>query len=290
MSALTSPWRALADPPRELGEGARFVAGRFVFVDLLAGRVYETEGEPGTLSRELLRRARPIGALAPRTGARGWVAATGDGVALLGDEAASDVWLAHPAAGGARDARMNDACADRWGRFWAGTMPYESVPGGGGLVRVDPDGSTNRVGPALSIPNGPAFSPDGRTMYLADTPTGTILAFPLRGDESDPGEPTSFATVTGGGPDGMTVDAEGAVWVAVWGAAEVHRYGVDGMLLERIPLPCRQPTSVAISTHAPYRVLVTSATAELDAPGVDDGRTFVADTAVAGLPVGTFGG
>lgn len=290
MSAVAGPWRALRDVPRELGEGARYVDDRFVFVDLLSGHAYETNGEPGTNSRELLCRAHPIGALAPRSEGRGWIAAADDGIVLLGDDAAADAWLSRPAAEATPESRMNDACADGWGRFWAGIMPYASVRGKGGLVRVDPDGSTRRVGPTLSIPNGPAFSPNGRTMYLADTPTGTILAFSLRGDDSDPGEARIFATVTDGGPDGMTVDADGALWVAIWGGSQLHRYAPDGELIERIPFPASQPTSIAISTRPPYRVLVTSATAELDAPGADDGRTFVADCAVAGLPAASLGG
>lgn len=87
----------------------------------------------------------------------------------------------------------------------------------------------------------------------------------------------------------MTVDAEGCLWSAVWGAACLHRYSPEGVLLERIPVPARQPTSVALSAEPPYRAVVTSATTGLGAPEGHDGRVLTARVSVAGIPAAAFG-
>lgn len=323
MSIITGPWQALDFAPCELGEGARFVGDRFIAVDLLAGRLLATAGRldtagnlgPMKIGNDVTiihEVGMPLGAVAPVAAGgkvgldtsrgvvaaygEGWIAAAGDGIALIGggrgaaaaeaDDGDTDIeprWLARPGAGPFL-MRMNDGIADPFGRFWAGVMPYDGKEGAGFLVRVDPDGNVKKVLTNLSIPNGPAFSADGATMYLADTPTGTIMTYEVDGPSGELGAAQEFAHVDEGGPDGMTVDAEGYLWSAVWGGGCLLRFSPDGSLDERIEIPAAQPTSIALSTTSPYRVLVTSATYGLEYPSSADGRIHIAPVGVAGTP------
>ncbi|WP_307183498.1 SMP-30/gluconolactonase/LRE family protein [Streptomyces canus] len=112
------------------------------------------------------------------------MAAAGTGIALLTPDGALD-WLDRPEDRTSFPSRMNDGVADPAGRFWAGSMAYDGTPGAGSLYRTDPDGTVVRVLDGLTIANGPAFTADGTTMYLADTAAGTILRCridPLSGD------------------------------------------------------------------------------------------------------------
>ncbi|MFI5717587.1 SMP-30/gluconolactonase/LRE family protein [Nocardia sp. NPDC051750] len=301
-------WTALGAVRHELGEGARATDDGFVFVDLLAGVLLETDGRPsigtggnpslGTeadSASERLRLDVPLGAVAPRAGG-GWIAAAGTGIALLGipDDADSAAaveieWLARPFGDPPVPMRMNDGVADPHGRFWAGAMPYDGTPGAGRLVRVDPDGCVQVVLDGLTIPNGPAFSPDGATMYLADSARGVILRYRVGKDGGIDGPAEVFTTVDDASPDGMTVDADGNVWSALWGGHRLHRYSPDGELIDVVPVPAAQPTSIAFSARAPHRILVTTATHGLTEPGPFDGATLVASTTVAGLPTAHFG-
>ncbi|MEU1981777.1 SMP-30/gluconolactonase/LRE family protein [Nocardia sp. NPDC019395] len=305
-------WSALGRERHELGEGARVTDHGFLFVDLLAGKLFETDGGPSSgtagkpssgteadaaaAARELLRLDVPLGAVAPRADG-GWIAAAGTGIALLdvsggteADAAAEIRWLARPFDGTPVPMRMNDGVADPHGRFWAGAMPYDGTPGAGRLVRVDTSGSVQVVLDGITIPNGPAFSPDGATMYLADSARGVILRYRVGEDGGIDESAVVFAAVGDASPDGMAVDADGYVWSALWGGRRLHRYSPDGELVDVVPVPAAQPTSVAFSARAPHRVLVTTATHGLAEPGPLDGATLVASTTVPGLPTATFGG
>jgi sugar lactone lactonase YvrE len=286
MSVLTSGWTVLPGEPCELGEGIRLVddagAGRAVMVDILAGRLLTVEPRA-----ELLVLDVPLGAVAPRAGGAGWIAAAGPGIALLEPGAAAH-WLARPERDAPTAMRMNDGAVDPHGRFWAGSMAYDGTPGAGSLYRVDPDRSVHRALPGLTIPNGPAFDADGTTMYLADSARGLILRLPLDPTTGRLGEPRVFARVDGGSPDGMAVDDDGHLWSAVWGAARLDRYAPDGVLAESLPVPARQPTSVLITPD--HRILVTSATVGLAHPGPADGLVLAATVDVTARPTQAWGG
>ncbi|RKN11561.1 SMP-30/gluconolactonase/LRE family protein [Streptomyces radicis] len=279
-----------AAPDRlEHGEGSRWTGDRLVLVDLLAGRLLSAPDEPGPLT-ELLRVDEPLGAVAPVAGHPGrWIAAVGRGLALLGPGGAT-TWLARPEAGTPAPSRMNDGVADPGGRFWAGSMACDGTPGAGSLYRVDHDLTVTRVLEGITIANGPAFTPDGRLMYVADTAAGLVRRYPVDPDSGELGVPEPFLTVPAdeGGPDGMTVDREGALWVALWGGAAVHRYLPDGTLDHGLPLPARQPTSVCLGGADGHLLHITSATTGLDAPTPDDGALFTARVPVPGVPACPF--
>lgn len=298
-SVIEGLWEPVDERRCELGEGARFIAPegfgeeQFVCVDLLRGRLFSTAGHSGSGLVPRAELGRPLGAVARLRGEPAvWVGALGEGLSLLAEEGETLVereLLGSPAADRPVRLRMNDAVADPHGRFWAGAMAYDGDEGQGFLARLDMDGTVTVVIEGMSIPNGPAFSADGRAMYLADTPTGRIRTYDVDPATGGLGEGRDFVHVEEGGPDGMTVDAEGCLWVAIWGASCLHRYSPEGVLLERIPVPARQPTSVAISSAPPYRAVVTSAAIGLEAPEAHDGRVLTAPVAVAGIPAAPFG-
>jgi sugar lactone lactonase YvrE len=298
-------WSAAA---LELGEGPRWVDGRLVLVDILSGTLLTADGEhPGDL-RRWCRVAEPLGAVAPVAGTPGqWIAAVGTGVALLtaaggpdwqdGTAAAgtgmapptagaSLDWLDRTAAAGPVPRRMNDGVCDPAGRFWAGCMAWDARPGAGVLFRVDPDGSVLPVLDGLTIPNGPAFTADGRLMYLADSGRGIVLRYTVDPDSAGLTDATTFLRLDHGSPDGMTVDAEGNLWVAVWGGGEVHCYTPAGRLAHTVRVPAPQPTAPCLGGPDGTRLFITTARHGLDATTAgSSGSVFATDVAVPGLPV-----
>jgi sugar lactone lactonase YvrE len=285
MMRLTEPTPWSADR-FELGEGARWVDGRLILVDLLAGRLLETTGdEPGPL-RELRRLDAPLGAVAPVAGAAGdWLAAVGTGVALL---TGADGYrpVADLESGNATPARMNDAVADPHGRFWAGSMAQDTTPGAGTLYRIARDGVPVPAVTGLTITNGPAFDAEGCTMYLADTARGEVDRFTVdpRTAQLSGREPFLRLAAAEGAPDGMTVDAAGHLWVALWGGYAVRRYRPDGSLERELRLPVAQPTSVCLGGPQLQRLFITSAHYGLAARGPLDGALLAIDVDVAGAP------
>ncbi|MFJ6771881.1 SMP-30/gluconolactonase/LRE family protein [Kitasatospora sp. NPDC091257] len=268
----------------ELAEGARWIDGRLVYVDILAGRLLEVPGLTGPRTpREIARLDVPLGAVAPVGGRPGhWIAAAGTGIALLGPDGSPD-WLARPEDGSPVPTRMNDGVCDPHGRFWAGSMPYDGTPGAGSLYRTDHDGSVHRVLDGMTIVNGPAFNSTGNLLYVADSAAGVIHRYALDPD----GNPTDHAeftrTADGGSPDGMTVDTDGCLWVAIWGHGAVHRYHPDGTHLTTLRLPARQPTSVCLTPTGGH-LLITTARHGLDHPAGPDGSVLRAPVAAAAPP------
>ena len=162
---------------------------------------------------------------------------------------------------------MNDGKCDPQGRLWAGSMAYDARPGAGALYRLDGDLTVHEIVQAVTISNGLAWTPDGTTMYYIDTPTGRVDAF-----DADP----ATGAITGrrpwvgipeaaGGPDGMTIDDEGCLWVALWGGSAVHRYAPDGRLDTVVSLPCRQVTSCAFGGAGLDELYITSSSLGLSA-------------------------
>ncbi len=281
------PW----GPDRlELGEGARWVGARVVVVDVPTGRLLEADpARPGPL-RQLAKLDVTLGAVAPLAGKDdAWIAACGTGVALLREGGRLE-WLDKPEDGNPVMTRMNDACADPAGRFWAGSMAFDFTPDAGSLYRVDRDGTVNKVLDGVTISNGPAFDAAGTTMYFTDTARGRIDRFHVDPESGALSDRKVFVQLKRGreNPDGMAVDGEDHVWVAVWGASEVRRYRPDGSLAETIQVPTRQPSSVCLMGREQPRMFVTSAAIGLDASDELAGAVFAMPVAVRGRPADSF--
>lgn len=281
--ATFRPWTST---PRILGEGMRLVGDRIVTVDILAGTLTALDAQRPGDGDVLLRLDVPLGAVAPVAGrADTWLAAADTGVALIGPGGSVE-WLDRPEDGAPVAMRVNDGCCDARGRFWFGTMPYDESTRCGSLYRVERDGSVIRVLEGFDVPNGPAFTADGRLMYLADSPRGRIESHTLDPATGTPKEMTVFARLPpdAGSPDGMTVDDDGCLWVAVWGGGQVRRYAPDGTLDRILTLPASQPTSPVIHDG---RLFVATAAYGLDAPGEHDGRVLAADAQGVSAPAAT---
>lgn len=157
--------------------------------------------------------------------------------------------------------RMNDGYVDPQGRFWAGTMSVDESNRNGSLYRLDPGGEVTRTLRGLGISNGIDWSPDGRTMYFADTAPRTVDAFDFDGPTGRLSNRRNLLTFPpgGGSPDGLVVDAEGCLWVALWGGSAVHRYTPDGQLALKVELPVAQVTKPAFGGPDRSDLYITTA-------------------------------
>ncbi len=278
--------------PGLLSEGPRWHEERqeLLWVDILGKQIHRgTLAADGSLEHVItISLDRHVGAVAPALEA-GYVVAAGSGFMFV-DERGSVRELAQPE-GGRTDVRMNDGACDPQGRFWAGTMAYDESPGAGALYRLELDGSCTTVLTGLTIANGIGWSPDGRTMYLNDSGTGCLDTFRFDGAT---GALTNRRTLVRGDrpgvvPDGLTVDAEGGIWVAWWGGGTVNRYAPDGSLLARLQLPVERPTSCAFGGPDRATLFITTAREGLDddalAEQPDCGRVFaISGLGIRGLP------
>ena len=239
----------------ELAEGPIWDSrtNRLAWVDILARRIHLTDVGRG--DTEAIEVPLHVGAVAPREGG-GFVAALQDGFWVVGDGPPRRINQVAEARPGLR---FNDGKCDPAGRFWAGTMAYDQARGAAALYRLDANGQATRVLDGVTISNGLAWSLDGRTMYYIDTPTQRIDAFSFsaNGEISDR-RPVVRIPSDAGAPDGMTIDAEGGLWVALWGGGAVHRY-LDGQLERVIRLPVSQPTSCTFGGDGLDELYVTSA-------------------------------
>ncbi|MER5428646.1 SMP-30/gluconolactonase/LRE family protein [Streptomyces sp. NPDC002588] len=292
MTSTAVPTAVVVDGAYELAEGGRWADGRYVYVDILSGRLFELRDDTEPTPRQLARLDVPLGAVAPVADPPGaWIAAAGTGIALLTPDGALE-WLDRPEDRTPVPSRMNDGVADPAGRFWAGSMAYDATHGAGSLYRTDPDGTVVRVLDGLTIANGPAFTADGTLLYLADTAAGTILRCrvdPVSGDLLDGPETFVQLHVGEGSPDGMTVDAEGCLWVAMWGAGAIRRYHHDGWLLHTVTVPAPHPTSVCLHP-SDNRLYVTTARYGVKSPTAASGAVLRLPVPVRGTAASSWRG
>lgn len=161
--------------------------------------------------------------------------------------------------------RLNDAKADRHGRIWAGSMPFAEQPStnwpaSGALYCLDPSGWITCHDDAITIANGPAFSPDGTVLYHTDSRIGQVWKFAVHPDGTLGPRETHLQFDAGkGAPDGMTCDREGGLWIAFYSGAKVARFHPDGQLDREIALPTPHITNVCFAGADLSRMFVTSA-------------------------------
>jgi sugar lactone lactonase YvrE len=187
--------------------------------------------------------------------------------------------------------RMNEGGCDPDGRFWCGSMAYDQAPGAAALYRLDPDGSARTVLEGVTISNGLDWSPDGSLAYYDDTATHRVDVFDYDRDTGLTGRRPFVRLPDGGNPDGLTVDAEGGVWVALFGGGAVHRYTPAGVLDVVVELPTAQVTACTFGGPRLDQLFITTSR---EGMGPDDdppaGALFRADVGGAGLPVRPFAG
>jgi sugar lactone lactonase YvrE len=246
----------------QLGEGIRWDARRdeMLAVDILTGSVYRARiRDDGTPERvRAYQLATTVGMIAPIEGDEGWLLGAGRGfVHLAPDGSQRTVAEVSPAG-----TRMNDGACDPQGRFWAGTLADDHHAGGAALYRLDRDGRVELMLDGLTISNGLGWSPDGGTMYLVDSGPRVIHAYRFDAERGtiSAGRVLAMVPEDVGAPDGMTVDADGDLWVAVYGGGRVNRYSPDGELRQVLALPADQCTCCAFGGPGLNRLYVTTAT------------------------------
>jgi sugar lactone lactonase YvrE/DNA-binding IclR family transcriptional regulator len=294
-SAPPSPGiRCVVEARPFLGEAPVWLAGsaRLLWVDILAPAVHLSD--PATGEDRTVPLGELVGAVVPRRQG-GFVAALGSGFQLLDLEtgAASRLCTPEPDRPGNR---FNDGKCDRAGRFFAGTMALDAGPGQGTLWRLDPDGGLAAVETGVHVSNGLGWSPDDRLCYFIDTGARTVRAYDydiatgaLAGRRDLIAVPPSL-----GKPDGLAVDAEGCLWVALWDGWGVARYAPDGRLDRFVSLPVPRPTSLCFGGEGLRTLFITTARVRLSAAQLAEaplsGSVFAFEPGVAGLPVGDFAG
>lgn len=190
--------------------------------------------------------------------------------------------------------RLNEAKADRQGRLWVGSMRDFGAAVSGALYCLTTPPLAKRVFSDICIPNSLSWSPDNRTMYFADTADGALRAYDY---DWETGTPMNVRILVPNGelpgrPDGCTVDAEGFLWNARYGAGCVVRIAPNGRAVSSIKLPVAQPTSCTLGGPDFRKLFITTAAQQLNAAERMKqpfaGHLFAVDVDVPGMPDGEF--
>jgi sugar lactone lactonase YvrE len=262
------------------------------WVDILGESLHRTD--PVTGQDDVIPVGQMVGALGLRDRG-GLVAASRDG--FVGIDAASgrierlaDVEADRPSS------RMNDGKVDPRGRFWAGTTDIDHRAGLGTLYRLDADLTVSPMLPEVTISNGLDWTADGATMYFIDTPTRRVDRFSFDPSTGSIADRTMAVSIRprAGDPDGMTLDAEDHLWVALWDGWAVERYAPDGSLELRVEVPAAQATSCTFGGSDLDLLFITTAQKDFPAGGKPDqphaGGLFVCRPGVRGRPAHRFAG
>ena len=190
--------------------------------------------------------------------------------------------------------RFNDGKVDPWGGFCAGTMHLHGRQAYGALYRLHPDLSVSELVSQVVCSNGLDWSDDRRSLYYIDTPTQAVDRFALDPETGElRGRQRIFCLAAPGRPDGMTIDAEGCLWVALWGGGEVRRYTPDGRLDRSITLPVSLVTSLTFGGEHLDELYLTTASKNLSEEAREAephaGDLFWCLPGVQGRPPGRFG-
>jgi sugar lactone lactonase YvrE len=297
----------LAIDARDLvGEGPIWdaEAQRLLWVDHQRGVVHEARSE-GSHWRETRQwqLAQHIAAALPR--ARGGFAVVGATCIDVLDSSGRAIPFAQIDADPDRE-RLNDAKCDRRGRLWAGSLAVDFRRGAAALYRIDTDGSVHTVLKGLTLANGLDWSPDDSTFYLVDTATLSIHAFDFDSDRGMLANRRTLITIErgAGGPNGLTVDRTGCLWVALTGGGAVRRYSPQGEALSQIDLPTAGPTSCAFGGPGCAELFVTSRSGKMpdiavelgirpemqDCTGAGAGGLYVCRPGISGAAATPFAG
>jgi sugar lactone lactonase YvrE len=280
----TTAAHQLTSPLVEHGEGPVWFAdaGQLRFVDMLAGDIVTIDADGALVER------RSVGTVAAafRPRARGGlVIAVERGFALLSPEGElttlPEVW-SDPTV------RMNDGACDTQGRFLCGSMAYDASPGRGSLHRLELEGTTTTVLSGVTISNGLSFSADGASAIYVDSMTHQVRRYRMPADDGPWLDYDVLVEIdpSVGTPDGLCLDAEGGVWVALWNGSAVHRYAADGELTDVVTLPVPQVTACTLGGPDGRTLFITTSALGVDRDAQPAaGAVFTSRVAVPGEPV-----
>ncbi len=253
--------RLVWDVGAQLGEGPAWFAdeGALRFVDIKGGKLHRYD--PATGARETLDVGGLPSFVLPATGGSMVIGSRGrilpvSREGLIGTPLAELAMPAHN--------RTNDATVDHRGRLWLGTMDDDEQQSTGRLWCLD-NGKLHNMGGDAVVTNGPAISADGRTLYHVDSLARTIWRFTIReGPRIAAREIFLQLTQADGHPDGVVLDSEACLWVALWDGWGIRRYSPEGALLLSVKLPCARVTKLAFGGSDLKTAYVTTARTGLD--------------------------
>ena len=258
MTTGTSDYHVLGTGRYDLAEGPQWVANRATlrFVDMVAGTSVELDPRNGAVTERFV--GAPLGFALP-TADGGLICGIGRNIVAVDGDIVR-VLAAVPADCGP-GGRLNDGAADRCGRLWSGVVAGPSAPRSGALLRVGADLDVHVAASGFQLPNGIGWSPDGRVMYVADSLAGTIDVFTFDGAAGTIHGRRRFISIDSadGMPDGLAVDLDGHIWVALWGGSRVRRYAPDGASATDHRVPVSLVTSCTFGGEHLSDLFVTTA-------------------------------
>jgi sugar lactone lactonase YvrE len=258
----------------------RVLSGRLETTDLHGTRIVETTeiviGHPDGA-------AQTAGAVALAEDG-GLLVAAARGLATISP--AGDISFGPDLLGDRGNVRLNDGTVDPQGRFVVGSLSLTDETGDEVLLRVSPDGMVETLRTDVRLSNGIAFSPDGGTIYHVDTFAGTVSSHSYGPDAFDPAEPwVTLIDALPHSPDGLTVSADGALWVAQYGGSGVLRYSSAGKRIDEVTVDATQATCPGFVGPGLDILAITTAQEGLDVWEDKSGAVFVARPGATGLPV-----
>ncbi len=276
-----------------LGEGPRWDhrTNELHWVDIERGEIHRLTY--GSDEDRVVSVGQSVGSAVPRCDGDGWIAGLRDGIALFGHGGKVERFVPVDAERTAH--RMNDGVCDSSGRFWTGSLNEEEGPASDVLYRVGPDLSVHEMVQGIGLSNGLAWSPDDQTMYRVDSAIGTVFRsdFLARSATLSHEEPLIVINATLGEPDGITVDADGYIWVALWDGWALRRYSPTGELDYEVSVPVARPTSCVFGGPDLDTLFITTARTGLSEQDLVAqpwaGHILSYTPGVVGLPTRFFG-
>jgi sugar lactone lactonase YvrE len=249
-----------------------------IWVDIAGGALHRGTPSSGSIAVEVLEIGRRAAMVAPLPiGTDGWVVASERDLLHVRSDGTWEVVVGDITPDGRRP--LNDGVCALDGALWVGSQSAPRIPDST-LYRIVPGRPPERVLSGVTVSNGIAFAPDGATMYYVDTlPRRALEALTIDGGRIT--DRRTLAEFGVGNPDGIALDDEGCVWVALWDAAEVHRVSPDGTIREVVEVPARRPTAVALHADTLY---ITTARLGLHNPTDEDGLLFAVAVGVSAPP------
>ncbi|HYQ58386.1 MAG TPA: SMP-30/gluconolactonase/LRE family protein [Draconibacterium sp.] len=248
------------DSQSDLGEGAiwNYKTGELMWINI-TGEVLNIYN-PNTGNNKEMFTGQMIGTVVPAESGD-VIVALQNGFYRMNTQTGSKELIIDPEADIPMN-RFNDGKCDPSGRFWAGTMHVDELYGKGSLYRLDAESSVNKMIDSVTISNGIVWSNDFKKMYYIDTPTRKVMGYDFDNATGEISNPTVAVEIppSMGAPDGMTIDADGNVWVALWGGSAVGCWNPEtGELVRKIDVPAKNITSCAFGDDDLGTLYITSA-------------------------------
>lgn len=250
----------IIDSKSELGEAAiwNYETGELIWINI-TGEILNFYNPIAGNNKEMFT-GQIIGTVVPSESGD-VIVALKNGIYSLDPETGTKTYLVNPEENGP-EIRFNDGKCDPAGRFWVGTMSLKGIKEAGALYRLDSDTTIHKMIDNVSVSNGIVWSADSKKMYYIDTPTQKVMAYDYNSATGNISNPKVAVDVPPeiGSPDGMTIDSEGNIWIALWGGSAVGCWNPEtGELLKKIEVPAKNVTSCAFGDSDLGTLYITTA-------------------------------